>query len=81
MKKTLLAIMALAVVFTGCQGSDPDEPEKPKDVNVTGISLDRTDISMVEGETTTLTATVTPSNATDKSITWTSNAPSVRAIW
>lgn len=54
--------MALAVVFTGCQGSDPDEPEKPKDVNVTGISLDRTGISMVEGETTTLTATVTPSN-------------------
>ena len=72
--------MALAVVFTGCQGSDPDEPEKPKDVNVTGISLDRTDISMVEGETTTLTATVTPSNATDKSITWTSNAPEVAGV-
>lgn len=72
--------MALAVVFTGCQGSDPDEPEKPKDVNVTGISLDRTGISMVEGETTTLTATVTPSNATDKSITWTSNAPEVAGV-
>ena len=35
---------------------------------------------MVEGETTTLTATVTPSNATDKSITWTSNAPEVAGV-
>ena len=67
--------MALAVAFTGCQGSDPDEPEKPKEVKVTGISLDKTGIEMVEGETATLTATVTPSDATNKSITWTSNAP------
>ena len=38
--------MALAVAFTGCQGSDPDEPEKPKEVKVTGISLDKTGIEM-----------------------------------
>lgn len=80
MKKTLFALMALAVAFTGCQGSDPDEPEKPKEVKVTGISLDKTGIEMVEGETATLTATVTPSDATDKSITWTSNAPGIAEV-
>ena len=72
--------MALAVAFTGCQGSDPDEPEKPKEVKVTGISLDKTGIEMVEGETATLTATVTPSDATNKSITWTSNAPGIAEV-
>ena len=72
--------MALAVAFTGCQGSDPDEPEKPKEVKVTGISLDKTGIEMVEGETATLTATVTPSDATNKSITWTSNAPGIAKV-
>ncbi|MGN1232879.1 MAG: Ig domain-containing protein [Candidatus Cryptobacteroides sp.] len=80
MKKTLFAIMALAVAFTGCSGSDPEEPEKPKEVKVTGISLDKTGIEMVEGETTTLTATVTPSDATDKSITWASNAPGIAEV-
>ncbi|MGM9739706.1 MAG: Ig-like domain-containing protein [Candidatus Cryptobacteroides sp.] len=80
MKKTLFAIMALTVAFVGCQGSDPEEPEMPKEIKVTGISLDRTDIEMVEGETTTLTATVTPSNASDKSITWDSSTPGVASV-
>ena len=49
-------------------------------VSVTGVSLDKTAMSMTVGDTQTLTATVTPSNATNKSVTWSSNNTSVATI-
>lgn len=51
-----------------------------KTINVTGISLDKTSLSMTEGDTETLTATVLPSDATDKSVTWSSNNTSVALV-
>ena len=39
-------------------------------IPVTGISLASTAISMQEGTTKTLTATISPSNATNKKVTW-----------
>ena len=53
---------------------------KAKTVAVTGISLDKTELTLKSGEKATLTATVTPANATDKSVTWTSSDPPVAAI-
>lgn len=44
---------------------------------VTGVSLDRTTLSMYEGGTDQLVATVTPENADDASLLWTSSAPDV----
>lgn len=49
-------------------------------VNVTGISLNKTSMTVDVGNTLTLTATVTPSNATNKSVTWTSTNPSVATV-
>ena len=42
-----------------------------KPVPVTGIELDKTAITLEIDETQTLTATLTPDNATDKTVTWT----------
>ena len=42
-----------------------------KPVPVTGIELDKTAITLEIDETETLTATLTPDNATDKTVTWT----------
>ena len=53
---------------------------KAKTVAVTGISLDKTELTLKSGEKATLTATVTPANATDKSVTWTSSDPPVVAV-
>jgi len=39
-------------------------------VSVTGVSLNRTSLSLAVGSSETLTATVAPSNATNKSVTW-----------
>jgi uncharacterized protein YjdB len=43
-------------------------------VAVEGISLDKTEITLSKGATATLTATVTPANATDPAVTWSSSA-------
>ena len=50
------------------------------DVGVTGVSLNATSATMKKGETKQLTATVSPSNAKDKSVTWTSSNTSVATV-
>ena len=49
-------------------------------VHVTGVSLNKATTSIEEGETETLTATVTPSNATDTTVSWSSNTNSVATV-
>ena len=49
-------------------------------ISVSSISLDKTSLTMTEGETQSLTATVTPDNATDKSLSWSSSNNSVATI-
>lgn len=48
--------------------------------DATGITLDVTEKTLKEGESFTLTATVTPANAKDKTVTWTSSNPEVAAV-
>jgi hypothetical protein len=40
---------------------------------VTSITLDKTDVELLIGQTNQLTATIAPTNATDKSVTWSSS--------
>jgi len=47
---------------------------------VTGVSLNKTSLKLVEGKTGNLTASVTPSNASNKRITWSSSNTSVAAV-
>ena len=47
---------------------------------VTGVTLDRTTLSLQMGQTATLTATVAPEDARDKSVTWTSGDTSVATV-
>ena len=49
-------------------------------VPVTNISLSPTSASLQIGETKQLTTTITPSNATDKSVTWSSSKTSVATV-
>ena len=50
------------------------------DVPATGVTLDKTELSLTEGESATLTATVEPENATDKAIVWTSSDNAVATV-
>ncbi len=47
---------------------------------VTNITLDKTSASLKAGETVTLTATVNPSDATDKTVTWSTSDASVATV-
>ena len=47
---------------------------------VESITLSRSSATMTEGETLNLTATVTPDDATDKSITWSSSNTNVASV-
>lgn len=46
----------------------------------TGVTVSPTSLDLTVGESATLTATVTPSNATNKSVTWTSSSSSVASV-
>jgi uncharacterized protein YjdB/formylglycine-generating enzyme required for sulfatase activity len=47
---------------------------------VTGVSLDRTALLLAENDTRTLTATITPGNATNQNVTWTSSDEDVARV-
>ncbi|MBO4625420.1 MAG: Ig-like domain-containing protein [Bacteroidales bacterium] len=49
-------------------------------VEVTSVTLDKTEVGLVEGETAQLTATVAPDNATDKTVTWSSDKAEVATV-
>ncbi|WKL00979.1 S-layer homology domain-containing protein [Paenibacillus amylolyticus] len=51
-----------------------------KNVPVSGISLDKTTLSIVEGQSRQLTATVAPANATKKAVTWSSSNTAVATV-
>ena len=53
---------------------------KAKVYNVESVSLDKTNITLTEGDSKTLTATVYPDNATNKNVSWSSSDESVAAV-
>ena len=52
----------------------------PAPVEVTGVSLNKSTMSLAEGTTGRLTATVKPSDATNDSVTWSSSNTSVATV-
>ena len=58
-------------------GTDPDDD---KDIAVTSVSLDKAYLTLEIGESYTLVVTVSPSNATNKSVTWSSTNCSVASV-
>ena len=53
---------------------------KAKAVNVTEVTLDKTELTLTEGETETLTATVRPDNADNKKVTWSSDKTEIATV-
>ena len=59
----------------------PAPTATPKPVKVSGITLNQTSLTMTsKGQTASLTATVNPGNAANKSITWSSSNSSVATV-
>ena len=58
--------------------TETPDPEDP--IAVEGITLDKTTATVEEGATVTLTATVTPDNATDKTVTWSTSNEAIATV-
>ena len=54
--------------------------ESTEPVSVSGVSLNKTSLTLEAGETAALTATVTPANAANKSVTWSSSDTTVATV-
>ena len=52
----------------------------PAPVLVTGVTLDQAELALYTGQSETLTATVTPNDATNPNVTWSSDNPSVATV-
>ncbi len=76
MKRHILILAAILFVFSSVLTSC----NKDETVNVTGITLNKASLSLKLGETEVLTATVSPSDAADKSITWVSSNTSIATV-
>ena len=77
MKDILYSAMILSLVFaTSCS----KEKDKDKTVAVTDVTLNRTTSTLNVSGTKTLTATVLPENATNKSVSWSSNNTAVATV-
>ena len=74
MKKTILILTAVAFAFSSMLTSCK------KDKEVTGVSLDQTTLTLEVGKSTTLTATIAPSDADDKTVTWESSNPAIATV-
>ncbi|MDR2810839.1 MAG: Ig-like domain-containing protein [Tannerellaceae bacterium] len=76
-KTIMVALCAAATcAFFSCD----DKENEPTAVKVTGVSLDKTSAELETGATLTLTAAVTPANANDKTVSWTSSADAVATV-
>ncbi len=71
---------ATITVTVGEQTATCTVTVKAKVVAVEKVTLDKTTAALTVGDTTTLKATVTPDNATDKAVTWTSSDETVATV-
>jgi hypothetical protein len=75
-KLKIITNLLLTAVFAAISAScSEDEP-----VQAIGVTFNKTTLALSVGEKETLTATVTPDNAADKTLTWSSSAPEVATV-
>ena len=69
-------------IYSFCYGAGYDREIYTGVVSiaVTGVTLDQTSGTLTAGDTVTLTATVSPSDASNKAVTWASSAPTVASV-
>ena len=65
---------------TVIEEQDPDPEPDPEEIAVEGISLNIQNITLKIGETTTLEASITPDNATNKNVIWSSEDSDIASV-
>ena len=80
----ILLVMAVCLSI-GCGPAEQPEPTPtptptPTTVAVTGVTLNKATLTLVEGSAETLAASVSPDNASNKSVSWKSSATDIATV-
>ena len=80
--RTLLAsAVCLTAIACGKMAEPGQEQDSPSTkIPVTSILLDKTEFELVLGKSETLSATISPEDATDKTVLWNSSDPFVATV-
>jgi hypothetical protein len=81
--RTAVTVLLFGFLLSFVSGSCSKESggsDNEQTVAVTGVTLDKSTLSLTVGNTGTLTATVKPSDATNTKITWSSDTKSVATV-
>ena len=73
MKKLTLLLATMLLMVSGCNKPDPG-------VKVESVTISPSPVSIKVGESVTLTATVKPDNATERTLIWESHDPAVAKV-
>ncbi len=82
-------MLAGALLLAACGEPLPTTPapqievspaSQPRPVEVTEVSVDMMEVSLTEGESVTLIAIVSPDDATDKTVSWSSDNTAVATV-
>ena len=81
---TVTAVAAGSATITATSAADSNKKATctvtVTTIAVTGVTLNKVSTSIIRGGSETLTATVAPSNATNKNVTWSTNNSSVATV-
>ncbi len=82
MRKLFTLVQAFATLFAAGAGlfSCTNPNAGAEQIPVTGVSVDPKGKILTVGDTFQLTATVTPSNATEKGVAWSSSRPDIASV-
>ncbi len=84
MKKHLLLLISLFLIACGSDENSTTDteniPTTDQATPVAGVTLSSNDLTIELGNNLTLVVSVTPSNATDKNVTWSSNNTDILSI-
>ena len=73
-KKRYMFFISFLFIFFSCNSDDDHN------VAVTGVTLDKEELSLEVGAESTLIATVTPTTATNKEVSWASDKPNIATV-
>ena len=79
--KKLVAVLTAFSLALGCIVFAACAPQRSgEDIAAQSVTLDKTQLSLAVGESTTLTATVFPEDAADKTVTWSSSDEDIATV-
>ncbi|MGF6571566.1 hypothetical protein ABH945_003687 [Paraburkholderia sp. GAS333] len=78
-RREMLGI-ALLTLLAGCGGGSSDATTSSTAIAVTNVSVAPTSVTLALGNSGTFAATVTPADATDAAVTWTSSDATVATV-